>query len=87
MAGISVADTTLDTTVANLGWDEVRFPKPVFIGDTLRVETTVEAMRDSQSRPDAGIVTFVHRCFNQRNVEVGQCRRLALMRRQPREQA
>jgi acyl dehydratase len=87
MVGISVADTTLGTTVANLGWDEVRFPKPVFIGDTLRVETTVEAMRDSQSRPDAGIVTFVHRCFNQRNVEVGQCKRLALMRRQPREQA
>jgi acyl dehydratase len=87
MVGISVADTTLGTTVANLGWDEVRFPKPVFIGDTLRVETTVEAMRESQSRPDAGIVTFVHRCYNQRNVEVGQCKRLALMRKQPREQA
>src|SRR5262245_57289450 len=87
MVGISVADTTLGTTIANLGWDEVRFPKPVFIGDTLRVETTVEAMRESQSRPAAGVVTFVHRCFNQRNVEVGQCKRLALMRKQPREQA
>jgi acyl dehydratase len=68
-------------------WDEVRFPKPVFIGDTLRVETTVEAMRESQSRPVAGVVTFVHRRYNRPNVEVGQCKRLALMRKQPREQA
>jgi acyl dehydratase len=87
MVGISVADTTLGTTVANLGWEEVRFPKPVFIGDTLRVETTVEAMRESRSRPDAGIVTFVHRCYNQRNVEVGHCKRQGLMRKLPREQA
>ena len=71
----------------SLGWDEVRFPKPVFIGDTLRVETTVETMREGQSRPDAGVVTFVHRSYNQPNVEVGQCKRLALMRKQPREQA
>lgn len=63
MVGISVADTTLGTTVANLGWDEVRFPKPVFIGDTLHVETTVQEMRASKSRPGQGIVTFVHRAY------------------------
>jgi acyl dehydratase len=87
MVGISVGDTTLGTTVANLGWDEVRFPKPVFIGDTLRVETTVHEMRESKSRPNDGIVTFIHRCFNQRNEEVGSCKRMALMRKLPREQA
>jgi acyl dehydratase len=82
MVGVSVADTTLGTTVANLGWDEVRFPKPVFIGDTLRSETVVLEMRESKSRPDAGIVVFMHRCFNQRNEEVGVCKRTALMKRQ-----
>ena len=84
MVGISVADTTLGTTIANLGWDEVRFPKPVFIGDTLRIETTVHEMRESQSRADRGIVTFVHRAFNQRGEEVGSCKRIALMKKQPR---
>ena len=83
MVGISVADTTLGTTVANLGWDEVRFPKPVFIGDTLRIETTVLSLRESQSRPTQGIVTFEHKAFNQRNEEVGSCKRMALMRRKP----
>ena len=83
MVGISVADTTLGTTVANLGWDEVRFPKPVFIGDTLRVETTVLDMRPSKSRPGQGIVTFAHRAFNQRDEEVGSCKRMALMRQEP----
>ena len=53
----------------------MRFPKPVFIGDTLRVETTVLAMRESQSRKDSGIVTLEHRAFNQRNEEVASCRR------------
>jgi acyl dehydratase len=81
MVGVSVADTTLGTTVANLGWDEVRFPKPVFPGDTLRSETVVLEMRESKSRPDAGIVVFMHRCFNQRNEEVGVCKRTALMKR------
>jgi len=81
MVGVSVADTTLGTTVANLGWDEVRFPKPVFPGDTLRCETVVLEMRESKSRPDAGIVVFMHRCFNQRNEEVGVCKRTALMKR------
>ena len=83
MVGISVADTTLGTTVANLGWDEVRFPKPVFIGDTLRIETTVHEKRESRSRPAQGIVTFVHKAFNQRGEEVGSCRRMALMKKAP----
>jgi acyl dehydratase len=81
MVGVSVADTTLGTTIANLGWDEVRFPKPVFPGDTLRTETEVHEMRDSRSRPDAGIVVFVHRCFNQRGELVASCKRTALMKR------
>lgn len=79
MVGISVAETTLGTTVANLGWDEVRFPKPVFVGDTLHIETEVHEMRESKSRPNAGIVTFIHRAFNQRNEEVANCKRHALM--------
>src|SRR5665811_810015 len=58
MVGVSVGDTTLGTTVANLGWDEVRFPKPVFIGDTLRGETEVMEKRESKSRPETGIVVF-----------------------------
>jgi acyl dehydratase len=81
MVGVSVADTTLGTTIANLGWDEVRFPKPVFLGDTLRTETVVHEMRESRSRPDRGIVVFVHRCFNQRDEEVAVCKRSALMKR------
>ncbi len=78
-----MADTTLGTTVANLGWDEVRFPKPVYLGDTLRTETIVHEMRPSKSRQDAGIVMFVHRCFNQRNEEVRCCKRTALMKKSP----
>ncbi len=81
MVGVSVGDTTLGTTIANLGWDEVRFPKPVYLGDTLRTETVVHEMRESRSRPDAGIVVFVHRCFNQRDEEVAVCKRSALMKR------
>jgi acyl dehydratase len=87
MVGISVADTTLGTTIANLGWDEVRFPRPVLIGDTLRIETTVHEMRESRSRADRGIVTFVHRAFNQRGEEVGSCKRIALMKMQPAGEA
>ena len=79
MVGISIYDTTFGTTVANLGWEDVRFPKPVFVGDTLRAETTVVAVRESQSRKDTGIVTFEHHAFNQRNEEVASCRRAALM--------
>lgn len=84
MVGISVNDTTLGTTVANLGWDEVRFPKPLFHGDTLRVETLVHELRESRSRPDNGIVIFIHRAFNQRNELVASCKRSALMLRRPR---
>jgi acyl dehydratase len=83
MVGVSVADTTLGTLVANLGFDAVKFPKPVFIGDTLRTETVVVERRDSRSRPDAGLVVFEHRSFNQRGEDVASCRRTALMRKRP----
>ena len=83
MVGISIYDTTFGTTVANLGWEDVRFPKPVFVGDTLRIETTVLAMRESQSRKDTGIITLGHKAFNQRNEEVASCRRVALMLKRP----
>jgi acyl dehydratase len=83
MVGISVGDTTHGTTVANLGWDEVRFPKPLFCGDTIRVETEVLELRASKSRPENGIVIFAHRAFNQDNVLVGECKRSALMMRKP----
>jgi len=79
MVGISVGDTTVGTTVANLGWDEVRFPKPLFHGDTIHVETEVLELRESKSRPDNGIVTFAHRAFNQNDELVGECKRSALM--------
>lgn len=84
MVGISVNDTTHGTTVANLGWDEVRFPKPLFHGDTIRVETEVLEIRDSRSRPQNGIVVFVHRAYNQDEVLVGECKRSALMLRKLR---
>jgi len=81
MVGVSVGDTTLGTLVANLGYDKVTMPKPVFIGDTLRVETEVVELRLSKSRPDAGIVTFRHRAFNQRGEMVCEALRTALVRR------
>lgn len=84
MVGISVGDTTLGTTVANLGWDEVRFPKPLFPGDTIHIETEVLELRDSKSRPDNGIVVFAHRAFNQNDELVGECKRSALMHRVPK---
>ena len=84
MVGISVGDITHGTTVANLGWDEVRFPKPLFCGDTLRVETEVLELRDSKSRPENGIVTFAHRGYNQHDELVGECKRTALMLRMPK---
>lgn len=83
LVGLSVYDTTFGTTLGNLGWEEVKFPKPVFVGDTLRAETTVVAKRESQSRKDSGILTFEHRAFNQRNEEVASCRRAALMMKRP----
>jgi acyl dehydratase len=79
MIGLSVQDTTFGTTVANLGMTDVRFPKPVFAGDTLRSQTTVLELRASKSRPNAGIVTFKHQAINQRGEEVAVCQRQALM--------
>jgi acyl dehydratase len=83
MIGLSVGDTTLGTLIANLGYDQVVMPKPVFIGDTIRVETEVTAVRESRSRPNAGIVTFQHRAINQRGEIVCQCLRSALIQRKP----
>ena len=81
MVGITVNDTTVGTTVGNLGFSDVKFPKPVFAGDTLRVRTKVLAMRESRSRPDVGIVDFEHTCWNQRDEMVAICRRQAMMRK------
>jgi acyl dehydratase len=83
MVGISVGDTTLGTAVANLGWDEVRFPKPLFHGDTVHVETEVIDLRESKSRPDQGIVTFLHKAYKQRNELVAHCKRSGLQRKRP----
>ena len=83
MIGITVNDTTLGTTVANLGMTDTRFPKPVFYGDTIRSRTTVREVRESKSRPNAGIVTFLHQGFNQRGEEVCTCTRQGLMLRKP----
>jgi len=83
VVGISVGDTTLGTTVGNLGWDEVRFPKPVFAGDTIHVETRVLEKRESKSRPANGIVIFEHRGLNQRDELICSCKRSALMFRRP----
>ncbi len=87
MVGISVGDTTLGTAVANLGWDEVRFPKPLFHGDTIHVETEVVDLKESKSRPGAGIVTFLHRAFNQNGDLVASCRRTGLQLKRPRGEA
>ena len=81
MIGLSVGDTTLGTTIANLGMTDVRFANPVFIGDTLRAQTRVAEMRESKSRPQNGIVLFMHRGFNQRGELVASCKRTALMLR------
>ena len=83
MVGVSVGDTTLGTAVANLGWDEVRFPKPLFVGDTVRIETEVLELRESKSRPHAGIVTFMHRAFNQHGDLVASCKRSGLQHKRP----
>ena len=81
--GISVGDTTLGTTVANLGMTDVRFPKPVFHGDTIRARTIVRTLRASKSRPNAGVVEFEHQAFNQRGEMVATCLRAAFMKRRP----
>ncbi|WP_067650372.1 MaoC family dehydratase [Nocardia harenae] len=84
MVGISVGDTTLGTAVANLGWDEVRFPKPLFHGDTVHVESEVLELRESKSRPEQGVVVFAHRAYNQHGDLVASCKRAGLQRKRPR---
>jgi len=79
IVGISINDTTLGTTVANLGMEDVRFPNPLFVGDTVHVETQVHALRLSRSRPGNGILTLDHRGFNQHDVLIASCRRNVLM--------
>lgn len=81
MIGMSVQDTTLGTTVGNLGMSDVRFPKPVFHGDTLRSRTTIVSKRESKSRSDVGLVEFEHICLNQRDEVVAICKRMAMMRK------
>jgi acyl dehydratase len=81
--GITVTDTTLGTTIGNLGMTDIRFRNPVFIGDTIRVVTGIRDLRESRSRPDAGIVHFEHTGFNQRGLEVAYCLRAGLMRKRP----
>lgn len=81
MVGLSVGDTTLGTLIANLGYDKLVMPKPVAIGDTLRCETEVIGLKPSKSRPNAGIITFLHKCLNQRDEIVCQCERAALIKK------
>ncbi len=81
--GLSVGDTTLGTTLGNLGFDKTTFPNPVFVGDTIRATTTVVDRRASRSKPDRGIVTFEHEAANQRGEVVCACRRGAMMMRRP----
>ena len=85
MIGIMVNDLTVGTTIANLGMSEVRFPAPLFEGDTVSVTTEIAAKRESASRPDAGIVEFGHVAINQRGETVAQCTRQALMRKKPKD--
>jgi acyl dehydratase len=83
LVGVSVGDTTLGTLVANLGYEKVSFPKPVFVGDTLNSESECVAVRESKSRPNAGVVTWAHRSFNQRGELVCECTRTALVKKRP----
>ncbi len=84
MIGISVSETTIGTTIANLGMTDVRFPHPLFQGDTVHVTTEIVSKRESKSRPDAGIVEFEHKAFNQNDDLVAICRRQAFMRKKPK---
>ena len=83
MIGLSVADTTMGTLIANLGYDRVVMPRPVYIGDTLRAVTEVVEVRESKSRREAGIVTFRHELINQHAEVVCRCLRAALIKRSP----
>lgn len=80
MIGITVADTTAGSLVANLGYDKLTMPKPVFLGDTLRASSEVVELRPSKSRPGQGIVTWRHQMHNQRDELVCECLRSALLR-------
>ena len=82
--GVSVNDTTLGTTIGNLGMTDVVFPKPVFHGDTIRSVTTIVEKRESKSRPEVGIVTFEHTGINQRGEVVAKCKRQGMMRKRPK---
>ena len=81
MVGMSVQDTTLGTTIGNLGLSDVRFPHPVFAGDTLRATTRIVSKRESRSRPESGLVEFEHTCLNQHGTVVATCTRVGLMRK------
>ncbi len=83
LVGVTVGDTTLGTTIANLGMTDVRFAHPVFHGDTLRAVTRVKSKRESKSRPNAGLVVLEHVAFNQRDEEVAYCVRTAFMKKRP----
>ncbi|MAT82924.1 MAG: dehydratase [Gammaproteobacteria bacterium] len=83
VVGLSVGDTTLGTTLGNLGFDKTTFPNPVFIGDTIRVTTRVVDKRESRSKPDRGVVTFEHQGINQRGEVVCSCTRGAMMMKRP----
>ncbi|MEX0347195.1 MAG: MaoC family dehydratase [Rhizobiaceae bacterium] len=85
MIGIAVNDTTVGTTVANLGMSETKFPHPLFHGDTVHVETEVKTVRESKSKPDRGIVEFEHRAYNQNDDLVAICTRQAMMMKRPAE--
>jgi acyl dehydratase len=83
MIGISVHDTTLGTTIANLGMTDTTFPAPLFHGDTVRVETEILSVRESKSKADRGIVEMEHRAYNQNGVLVARCVRQAMIRKKP----
>ena len=83
IVGVSVGDTTLGTTLGNLGMTDIRFKHPVFHGDTIRVVTRIREMRESKSRPDAGLIVFEHVGYNQRDQEIAYCVRTGLMRKRP----
>ncbi len=84
MIGIQVADTTVGTTIANLGMTDVKFPHPLFEGDTVHCTTEVVGKRESKSRKGAGIVEFHHRAYNQNDKLVAECRRQVFIRMRPR---
>ena len=84
MIGISVNDTTVGTTIGNLGMTDVKFPAPLFEGDSIRVETEILGARESKSRPDAGIVDFQHRAYKQDGTLVAECKRQGFMFKRPK---